>query len=79
MINLLTIFASGDGKQLLFLLISNNFLALSRKKCPKDAEDVEICKLCQSAPLHPVRCPEARLNIQSQNIANTKCITSHTG
>ena len=56
MINLLAIFASEDGKQLLSHLYVAIF-SVCAEKCTKDAEDAEIGELCGSAPPHPVRCP----------------------
>ena len=44
MTNLFAIFASEDGAE----------------KCPKDAEDAEVGKLCRSALPHPARCPVRR-------------------
>jgi len=56
MINLFAIFASEEGKQLLFGLHVVIFYFYA-EKCPKDAEDAEVGELCGSAPPHPVRCP----------------------
>jgi len=56
MINLFAIFASEEGKQLLFGLYVV-FFYFYAEKCPKDAEDAEVGELCGSAPPHPVRCP----------------------
>ena len=57
MINVLAIFASEGGKQLLSRLYVIIFYFYV-EKCPKDAEDAEVGELCGSAPLHPVRCPD---------------------
>ena len=59
MINLLAIFASEDGKQLLSRFYVEIF-SFSAEKCPQDAEDAEVGKLCGSPPPHPVRCPVIR-------------------
>ena len=56
MINLFAIFASEEGKQLLFGLYVVIFYFYA-EKCPKDAEDAEVGELCGSAPPYPVRCP----------------------
>ena len=56
MINVLAIFASEDGNELL----SCSYVAIFQfhaEKCPKGAEDAEVSELCGSAPPHPVRCP----------------------
>ena len=55
MINIFAIFASEEGKQLLFGLYLAIFYFYA-EKCPKDAEDAEVGELCGSAPPHPVRC-----------------------
>ena len=60
MIDLLAIFASEHGKQLL----SRLYVAISlfyAEKCPKDAEDREVGELCGSAQPHPVRCSVIRV------------------
>ena len=57
MINVLDIFASEGGKQLLSRLYIIIFY-FHAEECPKDAEDAEVGELCGSAPLHPVRCPD---------------------
>ena len=56
MINLFAIIASEVGKQLLSCLYVAIF-SFYEEKCPKDAEDAEVGKLCGSTPPHPVRCP----------------------
>ena len=51
MTNLFAIFASEDGRQLLSRLNLAIFL-FCMEKCPRDAEDAEVGKLCGSAPPH---------------------------
>ena len=53
MINLFTIFASEDGKQLL----SHLYVEIFQFYAEKCLEDAEVGELCGSAPPHPVRCP----------------------
>ena len=57
MINLFDILASDDGNQFLSRLYIAIFQFYA-EKCPKDAEDAEVGKLCGSAPPHPVRCAD---------------------
>ena len=74
MINLFTIFASEDGKQ----LPSHLYVAIFKfyaEKCAKDAEDTEVSELCGSAPLYFVRCPVLKISL-SQIKTSFNCYTS---
>ena len=55
-ISLFIIFVCEDSKQLLYRLYGA-ILQFYAEKCPEDADDADVSKLCGSAPPHPVRCP----------------------